>query len=335
MKNLRVHSALMLVIPFGLVAIMAFVPSQEKATASRAVFFKSMKDSVAFVEAIAPGPEACLFDTVNVFGRYWHNSNLFSYSYPTQAPIPDSVYFVMCDSEMQFCIPRNGGINSPYGPRWGRMHKGLDIHLKKGDTVKAAMPGKVRYAQFNTGGYGNLVVIRHPNGLETYYAHLTELKVKPNQWVEAGDVIGTGGNTGVEWSGDHLHFEMRYLDRAFDPLLAIDWVKKELKSDTLVIYNKHLHTTEAASVAVADENSVTAPRESYSNQPKATYTQSAYTQSTYSQSTSSEPSHHMVRSGDTVYSIARKYGKSPTKLLVLNGMTTETVLSVGQRVKLK
>ena len=330
LKNYKANIISFLAIPLGLVAIMAFMPLPEGASAERALTFKSAKDSTAFVEATTPEPAACMFDTVNVFGKYWHNTNLFTYSYPSQAPMPDSVYFVMCDSETQFCIPRNGGINSPYGPRWGKMHKGLDIHLSLGDAVKAAMPGKVRYAQFNTGGYGNLVVLRHANGLETYYAHLTELKVKPNEWVEAGTIIGTGGNTGAEWSGVHLHFEMRYHDRAFDPLLAIDWAKKELKSDTLVIYKKHLHATEAPSVAVNDQNTMTLTRESYTDQAKSTYTQSAY-----SQSTSSSPSHHMVRSGDTVYSIARKYGKSPTKLLVLNGMTTESVLSVGQRVRLK
>ncbi|MFM9004787.1 MAG: hypothetical protein ACKOSR_04705, partial [Flavobacteriales bacterium] len=104
MKRLKVHILSFVAIPLGLVAIMAFMPLPEKASAFRAVMFKSTNDSAAFVVASTPEPMACMFDTVNVFGKYWHNTNLFSYSYPNQAAIPDSVYFVMCDSETQFCI---------------------------------------------------------------------------------------------------------------------------------------------------------------------------------------------------------------------------------------
>jgi murein DD-endopeptidase MepM/ murein hydrolase activator NlpD len=330
MKNFGIHIVSVLFIALGLTVMMAFVPVTEKASASRAVLFPPIKDSSAFVMASAPEPAMCLFDTVNVFGKYWNNSNLFSYSYPSQAPIPDSMYFVMCDSEIQFCIPRNGGINSPYGPRWGTMHKGLDIHLRRGDAVKAAMPGKVRYAQFNTGGYGNLVVLRHPNGLETYYAHLTEIKVKPNAWVEAGTVIGTGGNTGAEWSGEHLHFEMRYRDKAFDPLLIIDWAKKELKSDTLVIYKKYLHTTESASNTA--QKQITAAREGVSNAPKETYSKSVSSDS--APRSSSSNGYHTVKAGDTVFSIARKYGKSSSKLLSINGLSADATLRIGQKIRL-
>ncbi len=325
MMNYKFHILSFLAFPLGLVAIMAFMPIPKKVAADKIAYFRSSNDSVVFVEAHFPDPATCLFDTVNVFGKYWHNTNLFSYSYPSKVPIPDSMYFVMCDSDIEFCIPRNGGINSPFGPRWGTMHKGLDIHLNRGDAVKAAMPGKVRYAQFNTGGFGNLVVLRHANGLETYYAHLTDIKVKPNAWVEAGAVIGTGGNTGAEWSGEHLHFEMRYLDRAFDPLLIIDWAKKQLKSDTLVLHRKHLQVAE--SVVKTDASQLSDVRTESSTRLQSIYTES--------NSNASAPSYHMVRSGDTVYSIARKYGKSSTKLLVLNGLTTESTLRIGQRIRLK
>lgn len=311
-----------LFIALGLSVIMAFVPVPEKASAARAVAFHVMKDSVAFVVASTPYPEICLFDTSNVFAKHWNNSTLFAYSYPSQAPIPDSMYFVMCDSEIQFCIPRNGAINSPYGPRWGSMHKGLDIHLRSGDAVKAAMPGKVRYAQLNSGGYGNLVVLRHPNGLETYYAHLTEIKVKPNAWVQAGTVIGTGGNTGAEWSGEHLHFEMRYRDRAFDPLLIIDWAKKELKSDTLIIYKKHLHSTESATSSAHKQ--IATARESISNNSRGTYIKPLTASHAY----------HTVKSGDTMYSIARKNEKSISKLLSINGLPADATLRIGQRIRL-
>ncbi len=266
-------------------------------------------DSIALVSTTGKTSEPLVthFDTANVFTAHWNNENLFPYSYPQKSSIPDSVYFVLCDSETEFCAPRNGGINSPFGPRSGVMHKGLDIHLEKGDAVKAALPGKVRYAQFNNGGYGNLVVIRHANGLETYYAHLTNIKVRPNEWVESGEVIGTGGNTGAEWTGDHLHFEMRYRDLAFDPLLAIDWKKKELKTDTLVIYKKYLHISEG----VKSTNQVS---ETSSAAKSARY--------------------HTVKRGETLSYIARLHDKSLLELRKLNHIGTDSKISIGQRIRL-
>jgi len=280
-------------------------------------------DSVENV--INESPAESLFDTSRVFEKYWHNSNLFPYSYPSAAEVPDSAYFMMRDSETQFCIPRMGAINSAFGPRWGKMHKGLDIHLKRGDAVKAALSGKVRYAQFNTGGYGNLVIIRHPNGLETYYAHLTDINTKPNAWVSAGTVIGTGGNTGAEWSGEHLHFEMRYRDRAFDPLLIIDWAKKELKSDTLVLLKKHLQVSDEFAKQTIDNkdgdpNEVNVAKTSSRNQKMV--------------SKSSKSNRHTVMAGDTIYSIARKYGTSSSRILSLNGLTADSVLSIGEKIRI-
>ena len=257
----------------------------------------------------------CLFDTANIFETYWHNTNLFSYFYPVKTEIPDSMYFIMRKADNDFCIPRMGGINSPFGPRWGKIHKGLDIHLVRGDEVKACMSGKVRYAQFNTGGYGNLVIIRHSNGLETYYAHLSEIKVTPNQWVSAGKVIGNGGNTGAEWSGDHLHFEMRYRDRAFDPLLIIDWSQKKLKSDTLVLYKKHLSVSDEWQKQLELEKKDTPNPERRAVE-------------------SSTPTFHRVKLGDTVYGISRKYGKSQARILSLNGLTAESELTIGQKIRL-
>lgn len=283
-----------------------------------------VNDSV--VNEVKDPSQVSLFDTSHVFERYWHNTNLFSYSYPKSAAIPDSMYFVMCDSETQFFMPREGGINSPFGPRWGRMHKGLDIHLKRGDAVNAVMSGKVRYAQFNTGGYGNLVIIRHPNGLETYYAHLTDIHVDPNDWVSAGALIGTGGNTGAEWSGEHLHFEMRYRDKAFDPLLIIDWAKKELKSDTLVLLKKHLLLSDEVAQQSTNGKGADAAKVN-SVRPRSQSNQNGHV-------TPSKSTCHIVKLGDSVYSIARKYGKSAARILSINGLTTESVLNIGQKIRL-
>ena len=137
---------------------------------------ESYTDSTTQVDTTETSKDSTisLLDTANVFTAHWNNESLYPYSYPKKSSIPDSIYFVLCDSETEFCIPRNGGLNSPFGPRSGVMHKGLDIHLAKGDAVKAVLAGKVRYAQFNSGGYGNLVVLRHPNGLESFQESAVE-----------------------------------------------------------------------------------------------------------------------------------------------------------------
>ena len=114
-------------------------------------------------------------------------------------------------------------MSSKFGKRRREVHKGLDIRLTKYDTVVAAWGGKVRYAEFNKGGFGNLIIIRHLNGFETYYGHLSNIAVAVDQYVSAGDFIGTGGNTGTQHSVDHLHWEVRLKDKAFDPFRIIDF----------------------------------------------------------------------------------------------------------------
>ena len=110
-----------------------------------------------------------------------------------------------------FCMPTPSRVvTSNFGNRWGRPHKGLDIKVYIGDTIRAAFSGKVRIVRYEAGGYGKYIVIRHPNGLETIYGHLSEQLVSENQSVRAGEVIGLGGNTGRS-TGSHLHFETRDL----------------------------------------------------------------------------------------------------------------------------
>ena len=122
-------------------------------------------------------------------------------------------------------------------------HKGLDMRLKTGDTVRAAFDGVVRYARYNHGGYGNLVIIRHYNGLETFYAHLSKIKVKENQTVYAGRMIGLGGSTGRS-VGPHLHFEVRYQDVPLDPVRLIDTDSCRLISSYLPIKKEVFYPTD-------------------------------------------------------------------------------------------
>ncbi len=136
-----------------------------------------------------------------------------------------------------FCMPTpSRKINSPFGPRWGRQHEGLDIKVYIGDTIRAAFDGKVRICKYNGGGYGYYIVIRHPNGLETLYGHLSKQIVKKDQVVRAGEPIGLGGNTGKS-NGSHLHFETRVLGQPINPALMFDFEHQDVVSDYFVLQN--------------------------------------------------------------------------------------------------
>ncbi|MDV4150792.1 peptidoglycan DD-metalloendopeptidase family protein [Clostridium sp. AL.422] len=111
---------------------------------------------------------------------------------------------------------RGGYMTSGYGERWNSFHKGIDIAGDIGDNVFAAMDGEVIYAEYNDGGYGNLIIIEHEDDMNTYYGHLSEYNVKLGDRVKKGDIIGKVGNTGFS-TGPHLHFELRVEDEAVDP----------------------------------------------------------------------------------------------------------------------
>ena len=130
-----------------------------------------------------------------------------------------------------FAMPTDSRVlTSNFGARWGRQHKGLDIKVYIGDTIRAAFNGKIRVVRYEPGGYGNFVVIRHPNGLETIYGHLSRHLVKPDQEVRAGDPIGLGGNTGRS-TGSHLHFETRLCGVALNPALMFDFRNQDVTGD--------------------------------------------------------------------------------------------------------
>lgn len=147
---------------------------------------------------------------------------------------PDSqVLVIENDSLGNYITPRLGLITSNFGWRSGRMHKGIDINLNKGDVVNTAFDGMVRYAQ-NKGGFGNVVIVRHYNGLETVYAHLSKIKVKTGQIVKAGDLLGLGGSTGRS-SGPHLHFEVRFKGQAINPASIISFTENQIYNDSITI----------------------------------------------------------------------------------------------------
>lgn len=158
-------------------------------------------------------------------------SNEYAHKY-TNVVMPDSLVIDLTG----FCMPtENTKVNDIFGyrPRRRRMHYGLDVKVEIGDTIRAAFDGKVRYVDYQRRGYGHYLVIRHHNGLETLYAHLSKKFVEENAVVKAGDPIGLGGNTGRS-TGSHLHFETRLLGKALNPALFFDFPNQDVTGDTYV-----------------------------------------------------------------------------------------------------
>ncbi|MEN8116648.1 MAG: peptidoglycan DD-metalloendopeptidase family protein [Bacteroidota bacterium] len=201
----------------------------------------------------------------------------------------------------QFLTPGDGGyIISRYGPRSGRMHYGTDIKMNKGDTVVAANEGFIERSNYGY-GFGNLVVIRHKNNLQTYYAHLSKFLVKRGKWVAKGEPIGLAGSTGRA-RGNHLHFEIRENRKPFDPELLFDF-------ENLVVRNE---ATEANSIAQLHR--ILKPK-GYSKNVAV-------------------PEYYRVRSGDSLWKISRKFKTSINSICRLNHISENSVLQIGQPLKL-
>lgn len=227
------------------------------------------------------------------------------------AKLKDTIWLCVEDSlSDRFIIPFDGIITSSFGWRSGRNHNGTDIDLSTGDTVRAAWSGKIRYAQYNNGGFGNLVIIRHDNGLETFYAHLSEHLVVPNQEVKAGDPIGLGGNTGHSY-GSHLHFEVRFYDIPLDPETVIDFKNKEVRDENLLVHKG----TFGRGYSVKGSNYESGV--SASNVP------------------SGSNKYYRIRSGDTLSAIARKHRTTVSRLCQLNGIRPTTVLQIGRSLRVR
>ncbi|MGM9803349.1 MAG: peptidoglycan DD-metalloendopeptidase family protein [Muribaculaceae bacterium] len=210
-----------------------------------------------------------------------------------------------------FCMPVPGIVTSRYGyrPRFRRMHKGIDLRLSTGDTVRAAFSGKVRLTKYERGGYGFYVVLRHDNGMETVYGHLSRFLVKPDQRVEVGQPIALGGNTGRS-TGPHLHFETRFMGIAINPEAIFDFENQTTHTD-IYTFNKSTF-----------ENS-----RNYS--PNKRYTASK------KRSSSSSKATHKIRQGETLSSIAARNGTTVAKLQKLNGLGNSTNIRAGKTLRLK
>ncbi len=185
-------------------------------------------------------------------------------------------------------------VNSRFGPRWGRMHGGVDLDLNTGDAVYTAFDGIIRVKGYDRYGYGYYYVVRHKNGLETLYGHLSKHIMEVGDEVLAGDLLGKGGSTGRS-TGPHLHYELRYKGMVFDPEIVYDFEKSLLTKKELLI-NKALfgHIAKASAAA-----------------------------------------YHRVKRGENLGSIARRYGVSVSTITKLNGISSRSILRIGQSLRVK
>lgn len=186
-----------------------------------------------------------------------------------------------------------------YRPRRRRVHNGLDIKVQRGDTIRSAFDGKVRMASFQRRGYGHYIVIRHTNGIETVYAHLSKKLVIQDQNVKAGQPIGLGGNTGRS-TGAHLHFETLLAGKNLNPALMFDFEKQDVTGD-FYTYRKGVYQEVDRKTGKIVE--------------------------------SAEPLYHKVRKGESLSVIARKCGVSVNTLYRLNKLNSRSVLRIGQRIR--
>lgn len=220
-----------------------------------------------------------------------------------------------------FVFPVEGTFLSPFGYRGRRVHTGVDIKLEAGDPVSAAFDGVVRMARTYS-GYGNCVVIRHYNGIETLYGHLSKIKVKVNQVVKAGDLIGLGGRTGRA-TCNHLHFETRFQGKAFNPKQLIDFETYSLLSDTFSVTRATFGLSRdyipggSCNVLVADNGK---------DNPKS--------KSKASKSSKSKK-FHTIKSGDTLSSLSRKYGTPVKQICSINGIKATKTLKLGTKIRVR
>jgi len=179
------------------------------------------------IESASPYP-------ADEFYHSWNNTQ--SHPYKDKLSKEDSVLFLYLTNNNTNCgykAPFKGRVTSRFGWRNGKMHNGIDIGLLVGDTVRSAFQGKVRLARWQ-GGYGRVVIVRHFNGLETIYAHLSKFMVKEGEMVDPGTVLGKGGQSGAS-RGSHLHLETRFKGKPINPESFIDFENHQLKGDTLML----------------------------------------------------------------------------------------------------
>lgn len=256
-----------------------------------------------------PAPSALWYGS-NISGAHVRMGTL------SMDSLPDELSIQLIKGNEKFAFPVKNIITSPYGWRWNRPHRGVDIRLKMGEPVHAAFNGVVRISR-PMGAYGNLVVIRHYNGLETVYGHLSKINVKPLQIVKAGQTIGLGGSTGRS-TGPHLHFEVRFQYEAFDPEWILDFSNYSLRTRRLYLDKTYF--------------GIRQPRAGEGVNYKAD--KSIVPEEPVRSKTPSNPVYATLKKGETLDQFAKRNYTTVDKLLAINPDLDKTPKS-GSRIRVR
>lgn len=237
-----------------------------------------------------------LYDSL--FCNNWETKEIHAYHGDRDIPFNDRTINLL-ENNSAFVFPLD---TFKYLRGFKGSHTGIDLKAETGDSIRAAFDGRIRFAGNIHNGYGNLVIMRHFNGLETYYSHLSKILISVDDDVKAGDVIGLVGQTGRATT-HHLHFEIRYRDKVFDPTKLLSLQEKKLLADSLQICNKLFGIG--------------------STSPKQEVTQANGTETQY----------YIVIKGDTLYKISKLYSTTIENLCLLNNISKTSILQIGQKLK--
>lgn len=255
---------------------------------------------------------------IDIYTEGWNSKRVNPYG---DAVVPDTK-----DIDVSvFAMPHPGYVTSNYGyrRRFRREHKGIDIKAITGDTIRSAFNGKIRLTSYDRRGYGNYIIIRHENGLETVYGHLSKILISEDQYVKAGDPIGLAGNTGRSF-GSHLHFETRYMGVPINPAAIFDFSNQTTHTD-IYTFDKRTYKKARNYSDAANRQYMAKYREEHKEQFAAASKKASKGNGTT----------YRIRRGDSLGKIAARNGVSVKQLCRLNGLKTTSKLQIGQVIRLR
>lgn len=264
------------------------------------------------------------------------NNELEHIKFSNYNPFPDdgNTFSVDLDkSRDAFTFPvESGRFSSGYGRRGSRMHTGTDILGAAGTPVHAAFDGVVRLSKPYS-GYGNVIVLRHNNGLETVYSHNAKNLVKPGQVVKSGDKIATVGRTG-QATTNHVHFEVRVMGQTINPALMLDLTNNTLQRGLLTI-KRSGSTITATNVKNKNVSQPPVEKEVATKLTEEAKTVDSETTAATTPPTREVSKYHTIKKGDTLYALALKYDTSVSSICKLNKITAKTTLALGRKLLVK